>query len=206
MNTKETKNQNQSEETVVMNNSENTVMDNNEATSQKTSAKNEKAAYAAGGFAAGLASGVAGSAIAANPAEDDVTEEIAAEENVVVTETAQEVVEEQAYTTPEPEDVLLATDEGIRIAQVDDNASFAEAFADARAQVGPGGAFEWRGHVYNTYYAEEWNNMSAEERAEYQSKIDYATIAGDTSPSVAVTAPRIAVATFPSDIPVKKPT
>ena len=166
-------------------------MKNNEQTLQKTSAKNEKAAYAAGGFAAGLASGVAGSAIAANPAEDDVTEEIAAEENVVVTETAQEVVEEQAYTTPEPEDVLLATDEGIRIAQVDDNASFAEAFADARAQVGPGGAFEWRGHVYNTYYAEEWNNMSAEERAEYQSKIDYATIAGDTNNNVVEKTPYV---------------
>ena len=170
---------------------ENTVMKNNEQTLQKTSAKNEKAAYAAGGFAAGLASGVAGSAIAANPAEDDVTEEIAAEENVVVTETAQEVVEEQTYTTPEPEDVLLATDEGIRIAQVDDNASFAEAFADARAQVGPGGAFEWRGHVYNTYYAEEWNNMSAEERAEYQSKIDYATIAGDTNNNVVEETPYV---------------
>ena len=186
MNTKETKSQNQSEETVVMNNSENTVMKNYEQTLQKTSAKNEKAAYAAGGFAAGLASGVAGSAIAANPAEDDVTEEIAAEENVVITETAQEVVEEQAYTTPEPEEVLLATDEGVRIAQVDDNATFAEAFADARAQVGPGGAFEWRGHVYNTYYAEEWNNMSAEERAEYQSKIDYNTIAGDNAGSAYV--------------------
>ena len=166
-------------------------MKNNEQTLQKTSAKNEKAAYAAGGFAAGLASGVAGSAIAANPAEDDVTEEIAAEENVVVTETAQEVVEEQAYTTPEPEDVLLATDEGVRIAQVDDNASFSEAFADARAQVGPGGAFEWRGHVYNTYYAEEWNNMSAEERAEYQSKIDYATIAGDTNNNVVEETPYV---------------
>lgn len=196
MNTKETKNQNQSEETVVMNTNvnnqkENTVMENNEQTSKKSSATNEKVAYAAGGFAAGLASGVAGSAIAANPAEDDVTEEIAAEENVVVTETAQEVVEEQAYTTPEPEDVLLATDEGIRIAQVDDNASFAEAFADARAQVGPGGAFEWRGHVYNTYYAEEWNNMSAEERAEYQSKIDYATIAGDTNNNVVEETPYV---------------
>ena len=196
MNTKETNNQNQSEEIVMMNKNindkkENTVMKNNEQTLQKTSAKNEKAAYAAGGFAAGLASGVAGSAIAANPAEDDVTEEIAAEENVVVTETAQEVVEEQAYTTPEPEDVLLATDEGIRIAQVDDNASFAEAFADARAQVGPGGAFEWRGHVYNTYYAEEWNNMSAEERAEYQSKIDYATIAGDTNNNVVEKTPYV---------------
>lgn len=196
MNTKETNNQNQSEEIVMMNKNindkkENTVMKNNEQTLQKTSAKNEKAAYAAGGFAAGLASGVAGSAIAANPAEDDVTEEIAAEENVVVTETAQEVVEEQAYTTPEPEDVLLATDEGVRIAQVDDNASFSEAFADARAQVGPGGAFEWRGHVYNTYYAEEWNNMSAEERAEYQSKIDYATIAGDTNNNVVEETPYV---------------
>jgi hypothetical protein len=86
---------------------------------------------------------------------------------------------------------LLATDEGIRIAQVDDNASFAEAFADARAQVGPGGAFEWRGHVYNTYYAEEWNNMSAEERAEYQSKIDYATIAGDTNNNVVEETPYV---------------
>ena len=187
MNTKETNNQNQSEETVMINKNindkkENTVMENNEVTAKKTSVKNEKAAYAVGGFAAGLASGVAGSSLAANTAQDDEKEEvIASAENAenITTETV--VAEEQAYITPEPEDVLLATDEGVRIAQVDDKATFAEAFADARAQVGPGGAFEWRGHVYNTYYAEEWNNMSAEERAEYQSKIDYTTIAGDTS-------------------------
>lgn len=182
MNTKETKNQNQSEETVVMNNSENTVMENNEVTAKKTSVKNEKAAYAAGGFAAGLASGVAGISFAANTAHDDEKEEvIASAENAENITTEAVVAEEQNYIAPEPEDVLLATDEGVRIAQVDDNATFAEAFADARAQVGPGGAFEWRGHVYNTYYAEEWNNMSAEERAEYQSKIDYNTIAGDNA-------------------------
>lgn len=186
MNTKETNNQNQSEETVMINKNindkiENTVMEKNEQTSKKSSVKNEKAAYAAGGFAAGLASGVAGSSFAANTAQDDEEEVIASAENTenITTETV--VAEEQNYIAPEPEDVLLATDEGVRIAQVDDKATFAEAFADARAQVGPGGAFEWRGHVYNTYYAEEWNNMSAEERAEYQSKIDYATIAGDTS-------------------------
>ena len=91
-----------------------------------------------------------------------------------------EVVEEQPVT-PATEEVLIATDEGVRIAQVDDEDSFAKAFADARAQVGPGGAFEWRGNVYNTYYEEEWNNMSASERAEYQSKIDYESIAGDTT-------------------------
>lgn len=187
MNTKETNNQNQSEEIVMMNKNindkkENTVMENNEVTAKKTSVKNEKAAYAAGGFAAGLASGVAGSSFAANTAHDDEKEEvIASAENTenITTETV--VAEEQNYIAPEPEDVLMATDEGVRIAQVDDKATFAEAFADARAQVGPGGAFEWRGHVYNTYYAEEWNNMSAEERAEYQSKIDYNTIAGDNA-------------------------
>lgn len=192
MNTKKTNNQNQSEEIVMMNKNindkkENTVMGNNEVTAKKTSVKNEKAAYAAGGFAAGLASGVAGSSFAANTAQDDEKEEvIASAENTenITTETV--VAEEQNYIAPEPEDVLLATDEGVRIAQVDDKATFAEAFADARAQVGPGGAFEWRGHVYNTYYAEEWNNMSAEERAEYQSKIDYNTIAGDNAGSAYV--------------------
>ena len=199
MNTKETKNQNQSEETVVMNNNENTAMGNNEATSQKTSAKNEKAIYAAGGFAAGLASGVAGSAFASNSVESNMAEVVETPENtaettvepVATTYSQTSVVDESIYATPEPEDVLLATDEGVRIAQVDDNASFAEAFADARAQVGPGGAFEWRGHVYNTYYAEEWNNMSAEERAEYQSKIDYATIAGDTNNNVVEETPYV---------------
>lgn len=199
MNTKETKNQNQSEETVVMNNNENTAMGNNEATSQKTSAKNEKVAYAAGGFAAGLASGVAGSAIASNSVESNMAEVVETPENTAeatvepaaTTYSQTSVVDESIYATPEPEDVLLATDEGVRIAQVDDNASFSEAFADARAQVGPGGAFEWRGHVYNTYYAEEWNNMSAEERAEYQSKIDYATIAGDTNNNVVEETPYV---------------
>lgn len=204
MNTKETKNQNQSEETIVMNTNvnnqkENTVMENNEQTSKKSSATNEKVAYAAGGFAAGLASGVAGSAIASNSVESNMAEVVETPENTAeatvepaaTTYSQTSVVDESIYATPEPEDVLLATDEGVRIAQVDDNASFSEAFADARAQVGPGGAFEWRGHVYNTYYAEEWNNMSAEERAEYQSKIDYATIAGDTSNNVVEETPYV---------------
>ena len=61
----------------------------------------------------------------------------------------------------------------IDIAYVDDSMSFSEAFADAREQVGPGGVFEWHGKVYGTYYKEEWNNMSPEERSEWQSHIDY---------------------------------
>lgn len=50
---------------------------------------------------------------------------------------------------------------------VNDGMSFNEAFAAARAEVGPGGAFEWHGGVYGTYTAAEWNNMSAAEKAEY---------------------------------------
>ena len=164
------------EETKVFNPSEETVV-NNVADTKKKSVINDKVAFAAGGFAAGLASGVAGSAFAANSEEVDMAAVVEAEE-----------------PTPESEEVLMATDEGVRIAQVDDSASFAEAFADARAQVGPGGAFEWRGHVYNTYYAEEWNSMSAEERAEYQSKIDYSAISGDTTDTVESYEPAVAEA------------
>lgn len=183
------------EETKLFNQSEN--KDNAKTAETNPTKKveiSEKAIYAAGGFAAGLASGVAGSAITSNSVESNMAEVVETPENTAeatvepaaTTYSQTSVVDESIYATPEPEDVLLATDEGVRIAQVDDKATFAEAFADARAQVGPGGAFEWRGHVYNTYYAEEWNNMSAEERAEYQSKIDYNTIAGDNAGSAYV--------------------
>lgn len=56
---------------------------------------------------------------------------------------------------------------------VNDDMSFSEAFAAARAEVGAGGAFEWHGNVYGTYLADEWNNMSAEERAEYGSHFNW---------------------------------
>jgi len=189
MNNEETRilNQNQTEETIVK-------------TPGKKSNKGEKVAYAAGGFAAGLASGVAGSAFAASPNKDEVivtAETSEAEEATAVQQETVAPVQETPQPAPNPEEVLLATDEGIRIAQVNDDASFSQAFADARAQVGAGGAFEWRGHVYSTYYEEEWNKMSAEERANYQSKIDYETVTGDTQemkPTSATTTTEPAIA------------
>lgn len=45
--------------------------------------------------------------------------------------------------------------------------SFDEAFNDARAHLGPGGAFRWNGGLYSTYTESEWNSMSEAERAEY---------------------------------------
>ena len=60
------------------------------------------------------------------------------------------------------------SDGGVEVpSAVNDEMSFSEAFAAARAEVGPGGAFEWRGNVYSTYTAEEWENMSEEEKDDY---------------------------------------
>jgi hypothetical protein len=58
----------------------------------------------------------------------------------------------------------------LEVAEVNQEGTFKEAFDAARAQVGPGGVFEWRGQWYNTYTAEEWTDM------EPASKEDYATL------------------------------
>ena len=75
---------------------------------------------------------------------------------------------------PVSEDSTI-TAEGLPVATVSDDMSFSEAFAAARQEVGPGGVFEWNGGVYGTYYANEWNEMTAEERAEFGNHISYGT-------------------------------
>ncbi len=102
----------------------------------------------------------------------------------------QETVAQQASataqttgTTPDEHDAIVATDEGLRVAQVDDSLSFSQAFAEARSQVGAGGVFEWNGKVYSTYYAEEWDGMSASERSEWQARVDYGDVIDASEPS-----------------------
>jgi hypothetical protein len=76
---------------------------------------------------------------------------------------------------PETDDVPVMPEEdghytmenGLQVAEVSDDMSFSEAFAAARAEVGPGGVFVWHGGVYGTYYETEWNSMSAAERNEF---------------------------------------
>lgn len=62
---------------------------------------------------------------------------------------------------------------------VSDEMSFSEAFAAAREEVGAGGVFEWNGNVYNTYYAEEWENMSEEEKDEFANHLNVMEIPED---------------------------
>lgn len=71
---------------------------------------------------------------------------------------------------------LSQVDEYISVATcVDDDMTFSQAFATARAEVGPGGVFEWHGNLYGTYTAEEWGGMSAEEREEYNDHFIWAS-------------------------------
>lgn len=151
-----------------------------------------KVGYAAGGFAAGVAASAATSAMAASRGDEEaplqVEPEPAPATNATTTTTSTTTTTTTTEVKPEPEsehvrvetievpdeqDVIVATDEGIRVAQVDDDLSFSQAFAEARAQVGPGGVFEWHGKVYHTYTSNEWDKMSAQERADFQQKVDY---------------------------------
>ena len=55
----------------------------------------------------------------------------------------------------------------LQVAYVSEDLNFSEAFAQAREDVGAGGVFYWHGGIYSTFYEEEWNNMTAEEKQEY---------------------------------------
>lgn len=70
---------------------------------------------------------------------------------------------------PSPEDQpVVNQDPSIeQSTSVSDDMSFADAFATARAEVGPGGTFQWHGQLYNTYTAEEWNQLGHDQQVEY---------------------------------------
>lgn len=65
------------------------------------------------------------------------------------------------------EDPTAAQPETVKVAEVSDGLSFKEAFDAARDQVGAGGVFRWHGGIYNTYTADEWNNMTDAEKSDF---------------------------------------
>jgi len=58
----------------------------------------------------------------------------------------------------------MSANEGLKVATVDDSMSFNQAFEAARAQVGAGGVFTWRGNIFNTYTDDEWKAMSNDDK------------------------------------------
>ena len=65
---------------------------------------------------------------------------------------------------PEVSDLPVATG-------VTDDMSFSEAFDAARQEVGAGGIFYYHGHAYGTYYENEWNDMSEDDKSDYWASV-----------------------------------
>lgn len=65
---------------------------------------------------------------------------------------------------------------------INDNDTFANAFAEARNQVGTPGVFEWRGNLYSTYTVGEWNNLGAKGRSDYAANFNWDYIDHSNSP------------------------
>lgn len=62
------------------------------------------------------------------------------------------------------------------VIEVNDNMTFAEAFAAARAGSGSEGVFEWHGNVYSTMTKEEWDAMNEEEVEVFAGKMENSEI------------------------------
>ena len=68
-------------------------------------------------------------------------------------------------------EVASGAEEGLKVATVDDSMSFSQAFEAARAQVGAGGVFTWRGNIFNTYTADEWKVMSDSDKHQFAEQV-----------------------------------
>jgi hypothetical protein len=106
--------------------------------------------------------------------------------------TARELDKPDGTTEDPVTENAQASDGGLQVAATHDEMSVGEAFAAARAEVGPGGVFHWHGGIYNTYTAEEWNSMTPEQKHDFaqqvQPEIDanHVSVPTDAHPDVAV--------------------
>ena len=139
---------------------------------------NNSSVYITGDADVEVANGSVRVTAAHNDNDNDALRYDNAADTTVHVHTASTAAEQAA---PDPEEAIVATATGVRVAQVSDDMSFSQAFADARAQVGPGGVFEWHGRAYGTYYKDEWDQMTPAERAEYQASIDYNDVLSDSA-------------------------
>lgn len=79
---------------------------------------------------------------------------------------------EEVSDEEKPQEEAAVTDtESPQVASAHDDLSFGAAFDAARAEVGPGGVFEWHGGLYNTYTADEWNAMTDEQKNDFAEQV-----------------------------------
>ena len=127
----------------------------------------------------GTVAGITGAVLGASGAViiGKIADEIQAHDQPLVEENI-EISDNNGQGTVEGAEVTYNSPswaEGdIQVAErVEEIMSFSQAFAAARAEVGPGGAFEWHGNVYGTYTADEWNNMTPAEKAEFNGHFNW---------------------------------
>ena len=90
-----------------------------------------------------------------------------------VAATKTDTPEENAdAATEEAQQVEGANESTLPVAQIHNEMSFGEAFAAARAEVGPGGVFIWHGGIYNTYTADEWNAMTPQQKNDFAHQVN----------------------------------
>lgn len=85
--------------------------------------------------------------------------------------TGQIVAKELESDNKEDSTFSDTTENGLKVADVDQGMSFGQAFAAARAEVGPGGVFHWHGGIYNTYTAAEWNAMTIDQKHDFAQQV-----------------------------------
>lgn len=81
-------------------------------------------------------------------------------------------IPEEAPVEEKPEEAATQQEAALPVAQMHNDMSFGEAFAAARAEVGPGGVFIWHGGIYNTYTAEEWNAMTPDQKHDFAQQVN----------------------------------
>ena len=141
-----------SDETIYMGNTQNEDMNESE---HKSVIANVWKPITIGGFT-GILLG-AGALLASNASAANQDPEDASQDDVVGAndKTVEDLVGQ------------MSAQNELEIANIEPGLTFEEAFADARAQVGPGGIFYWHGAIFSTYTEDEWNAMTEDEQARF---------------------------------------
>jgi hypothetical protein len=131
--------------------------------------------------ATGAAIGITGSSFAHALSTDDSENAVSATVNDATHQSSETTANSPSVNSgnedvkpeasPVSEQVVHTSANGAHVAHVDNSLTFGEAFAEARNQVGPGGIFSYHGQMYNTYYREEWSNMTSEQKNEYYASV-----------------------------------
>lgn len=83
-----------------------------------------------------------------------------------------ELSNQTSAETPDSEQQQNTQEVSLPVAKLHNELSFGEAFAQARAEVGPGGVFIWHGGIYNTYTVEEWNTMTPQQKIDFAHQVN----------------------------------